>query len=262
MTFSCTASNPKAWKGIAAAAGQIVEVANFQASPEGLSFAALDEGPFRMLDVIWPSSAFEKYECGEAFKWSVRTEDFNALLGRSQNTDTVTITQDEAKQEGMTLTLKALTSQPKEFTVHLVEPKNFTDKRVKLPYDITFTIPLEEVKTILEDAMVVHSVKLGRAITLRANKEGLSFDAKEDARYHYSILSGDSILGEFTAGPEEALGTYGLDSVHAMVKAMIGVGIDKAKVRMMGGTTPKPINFMFDLDGKGTSLSFYATPHL
>ena len=83
------------WKAIASAIKTLVEEATFEVNNEALVFRAMDPSHIALVDLYWPNSAFEKYECDKPFKFTIRVEDFVKLIGRSDNKDSVEITSSE-----------------------------------------------------------------------------------------------------------------------------------------------------------------------
>ena len=256
-TFSCKASSSQEWKAITGAIKQLVEVANFSVTPEGLSLVTMDSGPFRMIEVNWPKAGFETFECENPFTFSVRTEDFAKFFARSKPQDTVTLSQDQSLQEGMKVALQATGFQPREFVMHLVEKTKMTDRRLKIDFKSKIVINREDLQSILEDAELVAG-----NVAIACTQGGLTFNASDPAMgsYSYTVMNGESTLVDFKPGPEKAEGVYNLERLLGMVKLTELRFAETVFLQITPG--PKPINLVFELNKGGASMSYYTTPQI
>jgi Proliferating cell nuclear antigen, N-terminal domain len=79
------------WKSISSAIMTIVEAAHFEASPEGVAFRSMDPPHIALIDVNWPSSAFEKFHCPSVIKFGIRIDDFSKVIKRAGTNDSIEI---------------------------------------------------------------------------------------------------------------------------------------------------------------------------
>ena len=63
----------------------------------------MDPSHIALVDLNWPNSSFEKYECDKPFKFTIRVEDFVKLIARCDTKDSVEITSSE--DDALTLRL-------------------------------------------------------------------------------------------------------------------------------------------------------------
>lgn len=115
--FVARSETPEEWKAIAVAISTIVEEATFEAAPQGLNFRGMDPSHIALIDLNWPNSAFEKYECSQPVKIGLKIEDFVKLIKRASSNDKVEL---ETKDDS--LLIKFVNSYKKEYLVHLIEP--------------------------------------------------------------------------------------------------------------------------------------------
>ena len=75
MVFSAKTNGADEWKAIISAISTLVEEATFEATVEGISFRGMDPSHVALIDINWPNSAFEKYNCDskEAVWWMLQT---------------------------------------------------------------------------------------------------------------------------------------------------------------------------------------------
>ncbi len=50
---------------------------------EGITFRGMDPSHVALIDISWPNSAFEKYECDSDIKFGVRIDEFSKLIKRA-----------------------------------------------------------------------------------------------------------------------------------------------------------------------------------
>ena len=79
MVFSAKTNGSEEWKAIISAVSTLVEEATFEATVEGISFRGMDPSHVELIDISWPNSAFEKYECDSDIKFGVRTVSYTHL---------------------------------------------------------------------------------------------------------------------------------------------------------------------------------------
>ena len=68
MTFGAKTSGSDDLKAIISAISTLVEEATFVATAEGITFRGMDPSHVALIDISWPNSAFEKYECDSDIK--------------------------------------------------------------------------------------------------------------------------------------------------------------------------------------------------
>ena len=91
MVFSAKTSGSEEWKAIISAVSTLVEEATFEATVEGISFRGMDPSHVALIDISWPNSAFEKYECDSDIKFGVRIDEFSKLIKRADKNNAVEI---------------------------------------------------------------------------------------------------------------------------------------------------------------------------
>ena len=91
MTFGAKTSGSDDLKAIISAISTLVEEATFVATAEGISFRGMDPSHVALIDISWPNSAFEKYECDSDIKFGVRIDEFSKLIKRADKKDSIEI---------------------------------------------------------------------------------------------------------------------------------------------------------------------------
>ncbi len=80
MVFSAKTNGSDDLKAIISAISTLVEEATFVSNAEGITFRGMDPSHVALIDISWPNSAFEKYECDSDTKFGVRVDEFSKLI--------------------------------------------------------------------------------------------------------------------------------------------------------------------------------------
>src|SRR5919202_5128499 len=91
LQFSSTSKTPEMWKSISSAIMTIVDEAHFEVSQEGIKFRSMDPSHIALVDINWPSSAFEKFYCPSTINFGVRIDEFSKIIRRANSNDSVEI---------------------------------------------------------------------------------------------------------------------------------------------------------------------------
>jgi proliferating cell nuclear antigen len=247
--FFAKTSTSSEWKAVSAAIKTLVEEATFEATGEALTFRAMDPSHVALVDLQWPNSAFEKYDCDRQFKFSVRVEDFVRLIGRSETKDSVEM----ASTEEDTLILKFIDGYKREYKVHLIESTTSTAPLPKLNFQTRLVITKSTFERILSDIAVVAD-----QVTLHAAKEAITFSSKSDIGAASIELdkTGADIL-ELDV-KDESKATYNIDYLLGITKA-IGSASDTIVCEY---STKMPLRLDFKLNEQGSRIHYYLAPRV
>ena len=248
MLFTKT-STAVEWKAVASAIKTLVEEATFEASSEALIFRAMDPSHIALVDLYWPNTAFEKYECDKQFKFSIRVEDFVKLIGRTDAKDSVEITSTEEDA----LILRLLNGYKREFKVHLIESTSGTAPLPKLEFDTRIAMSKSIFEKVLADISVVAD-----QVTISALKESISFSGKSDIGAATIQLdkNGADILDLDVK--QEAKASYNIDYMLGISKA---VGSTAESV-VCEFSSKKPARLEFKLNEQGSRIHYYLAPRI
>jgi len=246
--FFAKTSTSSEWKGVAAAIKTLVEEATFEATSEALSFRAMDPSHVALVDLLWPNSAFEKFDCDKPFKFSVRVEDFVKLIGRSETKDSVEI----SAATDDTITMKFMNGYKREYMIHLIETSSGTAPLPKLEFDTKVTMTKNVFEKVLSDISVVSD-----QITIHAVKEALSFSGKSDVGAASIQLdrNGADILE--LRSDTESRATYNIDYLLSITKAM-----GASDTLTCEFATKKPVKLEFRLNQQGARVQYWLAPRV
>ena len=202
MTFVAKTKSPDEWKAITSAISTLVDEATFEASVEGISFRGMDPSHVALIDIYWPNSAFEKYECNSLIKFGVRIDEFSKLIKRSEKRDSVELT---INKDSM-LVLKIQNGYKKEYKMRLIESSSSSTPLPKLNFNSKIILSASMVDKILSDIQV-----LSEYITIDCKSDSVRFLGKGDTGEADILLEPKSEGLEELSSNEDSLGTYSID---------------------------------------------------
>jgi proliferating cell nuclear antigen len=248
MFFARTATSVE-WKAVASAVKTLVEEATFDATSEGITFRAMDPSHVALVDLAWPVTAWEKYECEKPFKFSLRVEDLVKLIGRSETKDSVEMSSTEEDA----ISVKFTNGYKREFTIHLIESTGGTAPLPKLEFDTKVTLTKTIFEKVLSDISVVSD-----QVTLLATKDKLTFSGKSDVgKADVSLEKNDADVLELQVG-SESKATYSIDYLSNIIRAAGGA----ADTVLCNFSTKKPILLEFKLNEVGARIHFFLAPRV
>jgi len=248
MLFTKTSTSSE-WKAVASAIKTLVEEATFEASSEALIFRAMDPSHIALVDLHWPNTAFEKYECDKPFKFSIRVEDFVKLMGRTDAKDSVEI----ASTDEDALVLRLMNGYKREFKIHLIESTSGTAPLPKLEFDARISMSKSVFEKVLGDISVVAD-----QVSISALKESVSFAGKSDVGGATIQLdkNGADILD--LEVKQEAKASYNIDYLTSINKALGGV----TETVVLDFSSKKPLRLEWKLNEQGTIVRYFLAPRI
>ncbi len=249
ILFFAKTSSSQEWKAVASAVKTLVEEATFEATGESMTFRAMDPSHVALVDLSWPNTAFEKYECDKPFKFSLRVEDLVKLIGRSDSKDSIEMTSTEEDA----IMMKFTNGYKREFTIHLIESTGGAAPLPKLEFDTKVTLTKSIFEKLLSDISVVSD-----QVTILATKDKLSFSGKSDVgKADIALEKNDADVLELQVGAESKA-TYSIDYLIGIIKAMGGV----SDTLLAEFSTKKPIRLEFKLNDQGARVHYFLAPRV
>ena len=245
--FTCKTATAKEWKTLVKAITTVVEEATFEATPETLTFRAMDSSHVALLDVTWPKGGFEKWECDKGTKFTVRVVELSKLFARADAEDSVEITVSGEDK----VNLKFEGSYPREFTLNLIETTNTPTPLPKLSFNSRFTIEGGQLQKILEDALAVAD-----HITLETTTGAVTFNGKSESGSLQAMLDKNhtNLIDLNVVEPSKS--TYSPDYLIKVVKAL---SPEKVTVEY---SSKMPLRLETDLSEIGGKIHFYLAPRI
>jgi proliferating cell nuclear antigen len=248
-SFLAVTRTPGEWKAVTGSIQALVEEATFDVSSEGVTFRAMDPSHVALVDLFWPKSAFERFECEKASKFTVRVEDFAKLIRRAEARDSV-----EISREGTdSLVLKL--GPRRDFELHLIESSQGSTPLPKLNFESRFTAQESSFERILNDISVMSS-----HVTIDSSKDLVIFSGKGDTgKAAVKLEKGSEELPELEV-KQDSRATYSIEYLMKITKA---AGSASASVGFEYSTKmPLRMEFKLGEDKDRGRIHFYLAPRV
>lgn len=244
MVFSAKTGGSDEWKTILSAISTLVEEATFEATAEGISFRGMDPSHVALIDISWPNSAFEKFECDGAIKFGVRIDEFSKLIKRADKTESIQISIAESM-------LLVIIGKNKQYKMRLIESSATDTPLPKIPYDTKIGLSNTLFDKILGDVQVVSDY-----LTIKTDESKAEFSGKGDSgEALISLQKQPDELTEISV-KEESTGTYSLEYLNPIVKAVGATGTIICEY-----SSAKPLRIEFKVASMGR-IHFYLAPRV
>lgn len=246
MVFSAKTNGSDDLKAIISAISTLVEEATFVANAEGITFRGMDPSHVALIDISWPNSAFEKYECDNDIKFGVRVDEFSKLIKRAEKQDSIEIGISEDNLLLVTI------GKNKKYKMRLIESSASDTPLPKIPYDAKIGLTSNAFDKILGDVQVVSDY-----LTIKATPSKAEFSGKGDSgEVLIDLEKGMEQLTDISV-KQDSTGTYSLEYLNPVVKA---VGTTAGSVTCEYSSA-KPLRIEFKVANIGR-IHFYLAPRV
>lgn len=246
MTFSAKTSGSDDLKAIISAISTLVEEATFVATAEGITFRGMDPSHVALIDISWPNSAFEKYECDSDIKFGVRIDEFSKLIKRADKKSAIEISISEENMLLVTI------GKNKKYKMRLIESSATDTPLPKIPYDSKIVLTSAQFDKILGDVQVVSDY-----LTIESKDAKADFSGKGDSGEVAIELDTSMDELEEISCAEGSTGTYSLEYLNPVVKA-VGSTVGSVTCEY---STAKPLRIEFKVANVGR-IHFYLAPRV
>ena len=246
MEFSAKTNTSDEWKAVISSITTLVEEATFEATVEGITFRGMDPSHVALIDISWPNSAFEKYNCDSDIKFGVRVDEFSKVIKRAEKNESIEIS---ISDDNM---LQILIGKNKKWSMRLIEGSASDTPLPKISYDSKIGLSSSTFDKILGDIDVVSDYLYIKTATNNAEFSGKG-DSGEAVINFEKGMEG---LEEITIN-QECTGTYSLEYLNPIVKAM-GSTSDSIICEFSSG---KPLRIEFKVSNIGR-IHFYLAPRV
>jgi len=246
MVFSAKTNGSDEWKAIISAVSTLVEEATFEATVEGISFRGMDPSHVALIDISWPNSAFEKYECDSDIKFGVRIDEFSKLIKRADKSNSIEI---NISDDNMLL---VKIGKNKKYKMRLIESSASDTPLPKIPYDSKISLPSSIFDKILGDVQVVSDY-----LIITSSGSQAEFSGKGDSgEVKINLEKAADQLTELEVG-QGGHGQYSLEYLNPIVKA-VGATVETVTCEF---STEKPLRVEFKVSNIGR-IHFYLAPRV
>ena len=246
LVFSAKTTGSEEWKAVISAVSTLVEEATFEATVEGISFRGMDPSHVALIDINWPNTAFEKYECDSDIKFGVRIDEFSKLVKRADKNNAIEI---NISDDNMLL---VTTGKNKKYKMRLIESSASDTPLPKIPYDSKISLTSSIFDKILGDVQVVSDY-----LTINSTDASAEFSGKGDSGEVNIVLEkNEDELTELDVKANSS-GTYSLEYLNPIVKA-VGTTVETVTCEF---SSSKPLRIEFKVANIGR-IHFYLAPRV
>lgn len=239
---------PDEWKAVTSAISTLVEEATFEATSESISFRGMDPSHVALIDILWPNSAFEKFECDSDIKFGVRVDEFSKLIKRAEKNDSIEIS---ITEENM-LMVKISDGYKKQYKMRLVESTAGSTPLPKISFNTKIVLTASAFDKILSDIQVVSDY-----ISIESGAGKAVFNGRGDSgEATITLESGSEGLEELNV-KDESKATYSLEYLSSIVKA-IGAGAGSVICEY---SSKMPLRLEFKVSNVGR-IHFFLAPRI
>jgi len=246
LVFSAKTSGSEEWKAVISAISTLVEEATFEATVEGISFRGMDPSHVALIDISWPNTAFEKYECDGDIKFGVRIDEFSKLIKRADKSNAIEINISDDNMLLVTI------GKNKKYKMRLIESSASDTPLPKIPYDTKLSLTSSSFDKVLGDVQVVSDY-----LTVDATELQAEFSGKGDSGEVNIVLEkSKDELTELDVKADSS-GTYSLEYLNPIVKA-VGNSVETITCEF---SSSKPLRIEFKVANIGR-IHFYLAPRV
>ncbi|HEX7209216.1 MAG TPA: proliferating cell nuclear antigen (pcna) [Nitrososphaeraceae archaeon] len=263
LHFFTITKTSEIWKSISSAIMTIIDEALFDAGPQGITFRSMDPSHIALIDINWPSSAFEKYHCDSTIKFGVRIDEFSKIIKRANTNDSIEI---GVVSDNSSLNIKTTGGgYLRDYKMRLIESTGNRSPLPQMIFDSKIVIGIATLDKILNDVGAISEKITIDSSGISTNKKTVIFSGDSDrgeARVTMEVDDDNNkskveLLEEITV-KENSKSTYNIDFISKIIRA---IGHQSSNLVTMEYSSNKPLRLEFLLSGV-VKLQFYLAPRV
>lgn len=264
LHFFTITKTSEIWKSVSSAIMTIIDEALFDAGPQGITFRSMDPSHIALIDINWPSSAFEKYHCDSTIKFGVRIDEFSKIIKRANTNDSIEI---GVVSDNSSLNIKTTGGgYLRDYKMRLIESTGNRSPLPQMIFDSKIVIGIATLDKILSDVGAISEKITIDSSGISTNKKTVIFSGDSDrgeARVTMDVDDDNNnkskveLLEEITV-KENSKSTYNIDFISKIIRA---IGHQSSNLVTMEYSSNKPLRLEFLLSGV-VKLQFYLAPRV
>lgn len=246
--FEAKFDDAKNWQALISAISALVDEANFEISPQGITLRAMDPSRIAMVDFELPKGAFSSYSCDEEGRIGINLDEMEKIVRRAGAGNSLTLGVDREKNQ-LEITLEGRTKRT--FRVSLIELGADRPPTLNVDFDVNIKITADTLKEIIQDADIISDF-----IAIDAAPKALKISAQGDTgNLEIQMEKDQEALLEYNV-KEPARSLYALEYLNDMMKAVAAA--DTVQMEFGKGT---PIKLVFSVSSGG-HITYYLAPRV
>lgn len=236
------------WKAVVGAISTLVDEATFEVKRDGIYFRGMDPSHIALIDMYWPNSAFEAFDCSAEQKFGIRVDEFTKIIKRGEKKDSCEIS---VGSDSM-LHVKLMNGYKREYKLRMIETSESSTPLPKLNFNSKVKLTSAGFERILSDVQVVSEF-----LTLSTESGKASFSGKGDSGEANVVIEAGNEGMEDLSVKENSLATYSLDYLSKIVRAVVA----SSSSVVLEHSSKMPLRLQFSLAQVGT-IAFYMAPRV
>lgn len=246
--FTAKFDDAKNWQALISAISALVDEANFEISPQGMTLRAMDPSRIAMVDFELPKSAFSQYDCDEEGQMGINLDEMEKIVKRAGAGNSLALGLDR-EQNQLQITLEGRTRR--SFKISLIDLGADRPPSLNVEFDVSIKITGDTLKEIIQDADIISDF-----IAIDATPETLTVSARGDTgNLEVAIKKDEEALLEYTV-KNASKSLYALEYLNDMMKAV--AASDTVQMEFGKGT---PIKLVFAVSSGG-HITYYLAPRV
>lgn len=176
------------WKRLVECVNGLVNEANFECNPGGLSIQAMDSSHVALVHLLLRDDCFVKYQCERNSILGLNLASLSKVLKIVENTDSLTLRHDEDSDVVTILTENTEKTRRCEYQLKLLEIEAESMGIPEMDYRSTVTLSSAEFAKIVRDMAIFNDI-----VTIDISKEGVKFSAAGDVGQAYTFLQATGV---------------------------------------------------------------------
>ncbi len=247
MLLEARFTNIGEWKAILQAIGDIAEEAMFICNQEGITFRGIDSAHISLLEITFPKSSFEFFECHATF-FGITVNDFKNLLNSASNEDLVELIIDNPNK--MKISIKG--SLQMKYDLNLIERSEVNTQIPKI--DVTSKISLSPFML----AKIMSNIeRVSENVTISSIPGKIQFlGSGTIGKAEVDLEKGNPELSSLEVSKDSS----SVYSLEFMAKIIRNIGKASKNVNMEYGTQT-PMHILFEMPSM-TKVEYYLAPRI
>ncbi|MFX0170061.1 MAG: proliferating cell nuclear antigen (pcna) [Candidatus Hodarchaeota archaeon] len=246
--FTAKFDDAKTWQALISAISALVDEANFEISPQGMTLRAMDPSRIAMVDFELPKSAFSQYDCDEEGQMGINLDEMEKIVKRAGAGNSLALGLDRELNQ-LQITLEGRTRR--SFKISLIDLGADRPPSLNVEFDVTIKITGDTLKEIIQDADIISDF-----IAIDATPETLTVSARGDTgNLEVAIKKDEEALLEYTV-KNASKSLYALEYLNDMMKAV--AASDTVQMEFGKGT---PIKLVFAVSSGG-HITYFLAPRV
>lgn len=246
--FVARFDDAKTWQALISAISALVDEANFEVTPKGITLRAMDPSRIAMVDFELPKSAFSHFKADEEGRIGINLDEMEKIVKRAGAGNSLEISVEPDKNQ---LQLKLEGRTKRSFRISLIELGAERPPALTVDFDVSIKITADTLKELIQDADIISDF-----ITLDATKDALNILARGDTgNLEVQINKDEEALLEYNV-KQPAKSLYALEYLNDMMKAV--AASDTVQLEFGKGT---PIKLVFAVSGGG-HITYFLAPRV